>query len=48
VEISRELARHDDAITLQSNPYLIIRPEGAWDVPGILEQSSTWPVTSPH
>ena len=48
VEISRELARHDDAITLQSDPYLIIRPEGAWDVPGILEQSSTRPVTSPH
>jgi len=48
VEICRELARHDDAITMQSDPYLIIRPEGAWDTPGILEQSSTRPVTSPH
>lgn len=48
VEICRDLPRHDDAITLQSDPYLIIRPEGAWDTPGILEQSSTRPVTSPY
>jgi predicted GNAT family N-acyltransferase len=48
VEISRELARHAAAITMESDPYLIIRPEGAWDAPGILEQSSTRPVTSPH
>ncbi|HEY2032987.1 MAG TPA: GNAT family N-acetyltransferase, partial [Rhizomicrobium sp.] len=48
VEIVRELARHAAAITLESDPYLIIRPEGAWDTPGILEQSSTRPITSPH
>lgn len=48
IEIVRELARHDAAITMESDPYLIIRPEGSWDAPGILEQSSTRPVTSPH
>ncbi|HSC61709.1 MAG TPA: GNAT family N-acetyltransferase [Rhizomicrobium sp.] len=48
VEIVRTLLRHDDAITMDSDPYLIIRPEGAWDSPGILEQSSTRPITSPH
>lgn len=48
VEIVRELARHDAAITMESDPYLIIRPEGSWDTPGVLEQSSTRPVTSPH
>lgn len=48
VEICRELARHEDPITLQSDPYLIIRPEGSWDAPGILEQSGKRPVTSPH
>ena len=48
IEIVRELARHEAPITMESDPYLIIRPEGAWDVPGILELSSTRPVTSPH
>lgn len=48
IEIVRELARHDAPITMESDPYLIIRPEGSWDAPGILEQSSTRPVTSPH
>ena len=48
IEIVRELARHDAAITMESDPYLIIRPEGSWDSPGILEQSSTRPITSPH
>jgi predicted GNAT family N-acyltransferase len=48
VEIVAELAPHDAAITLKSDPYLIIRPEGAWDAPGILEHSSARPVTNPH
>lgn len=29
----------DNAITLQSCPYALIRPEGDWDRPGILEDS---------
>jgi predicted GNAT family N-acyltransferase len=48
IEIVRELSQHRDAITMESDPYLIIRPEGAWDAPGILEQSGTRPITSPH
>lgn len=48
IEIVRKLVRHDAAITMESDPYLIIRPEGSWDAPGILEQSSTRPITSPH
>lgn len=48
VEIARELPRHHDAITMESDPYLIIRPEGAWDTPGVLEQSAARPITSPH
>jgi predicted GNAT family N-acyltransferase len=49
VEICRrELPRHHDAITMESDPYLIIRPEGAWDTPGVLEQSAARPITSPH
>jgi len=48
VEIVRHLPPHRDAITMESDPYLIIRPEGAWDTPGILERSAQRPVTSPH
>ena len=29
-----------DAITLDSDPYVIIRPEGDWDRPGVLDISS--------
>jgi hypothetical protein len=36
-----------DAITLDSDPYVIIRPEGDWDRPGVLDISSGRPVTSP-
>jgi predicted GNAT family N-acyltransferase len=48
VEIVRVLARHPGAITMDSDPYLIIRPEGAWDAPGVLEKSASRPITSPH
>lgn len=36
-----------DAITLQSDPYVIIRPEGEWDFPGVLDRSASRAVTSP-
>src|SRR6266404_5330455 len=36
-----------DAITLDSDPYVIIRPEGDWDRPGVLDISSGRAVTSP-
>jgi predicted GNAT family N-acyltransferase len=36
-----------DAITLESDPYVIIRPEGDWDRPGVLDLSSTRAATSP-
>jgi len=36
-----------DAITLETDPYVIIRPEGEWSRPGILERSAERPVTSP-
>jgi len=29
----------DNAITLDTDPYALIRPEGAWDEPGVLEKS---------
>jgi predicted GNAT family N-acyltransferase len=48
VEMSAELKPHQEAITMMSDPYLIVRPEGAWDVPGVLDQSAARPATNPH
>ncbi|MDP2733270.1 MAG: GNAT family N-acetyltransferase [Hoeflea sp.] len=36
-----------DAITLDSDPYQIIRPEGAWHQPGVLDESADRDATSP-
>jgi hypothetical protein len=36
-----------DAITLDSGGFVILRPEGDWDQPGILEISATQPVRDP-
>lgn len=46
-EMLLEVEQTPDAITLSSDPYLLIRPEGKWHEPGILEQSATREVTSP-
>src|SRR6185503_21185593 len=41
VEMVAEFDPHPDAITIHSDPYVLIRPEGRWHVPGILERSAT-------
>lgn len=46
-EVLLEVEPHPDAITVDSDPYVIIRPEGAWHKTGILEESGNRPVTSP-
>ena len=35
-----EIEPSADAITMDSDPYVIIRPEGDWDTPGVLDGSS--------
>jgi predicted GNAT family N-acyltransferase len=40
VEVKLETEKHPQSISLDDDPYVIIRPEGRWDVPGILEQSA--------
>lgn len=47
IEISAELEPDPQAITMGSDPYHIIRPEGRWHKPGILETSTSRPATSP-
>ena len=46
-EMVLDLEPSPDAITLDSDPYVIIRPEGDWDRPGVLDHSSGRPVSSP-
>lgn len=46
-EMVLELEPGDDAITLDSDPYVIIRPEGDWDRPGVLDLSASRPPSSP-
>jgi predicted GNAT family N-acyltransferase len=49
VEIVADVERDPEAITIGpgGDPYMVIRPEGRWDLPGILETSSSRPVTRP-
>jgi len=47
VEMKANIERHPSAITIGIDPYVIIRPEGRWHVPGILENSKDRPVTRP-
>ena len=46
-EMLLEIEPGPDAISLDSDPYVIIRPEGEWDQPGVLDRSATREVTSP-
>ena len=40
VEMVAEYPAHPDAISIDTDPYVLIRPEGRWHVPGILERSA--------
>jgi predicted GNAT family N-acyltransferase len=46
-EMLLEIEPGKDAITLESDPYVIIRPEGDWDTPGVLDRSKGREATSP-
>ena len=41
VEVKLETQRHPQCMTLNDDPYVLIRPEGQWDSPGILELSAS-------
>lgn len=46
-EMLLEVMPTADAISLDCDPYVLIRPEGEWDTPGVLERSASRPVTTP-
>lgn len=47
VEIVLDTKPHPQAIGLGADPYVLIRPEGRWHEPGVLERSAVRPVTRP-
>ena len=48
LEVLIKFDKHPDAINLYSDPYVSMRPEGAWDEPGILDKSAERKPTNPH
>lgn len=46
VEMILDTDRHPQTISIGMDPYVIIRPEGAWHTPGILERSRVRPIKS--
>ncbi|HEX7761300.1 MAG TPA: GNAT family N-acetyltransferase [Caulobacteraceae bacterium] len=48
IEVERLLTPCEDALTIDSDPMIILRPEGAWDRPGVLDFSMARPATNPH
>ncbi|MBV8837276.1 MAG: GNAT family N-acetyltransferase [Alphaproteobacteria bacterium] len=47
VEVALETTPHPQAIAIGVDPYIMIRPEGRWHVPGILERSALRSETRP-
>jgi predicted GNAT family N-acyltransferase len=48
IEVERLLTPCEDALGVDSDPMVILRPEGAWDRPGVLDHSAARPATNPH
>lgn len=46
VEMVVEGAPPSDALTLDSDPLVLLRPEGAWDEAGVLDRSTTRPASN--
>ncbi|MCJ2092260.1 GNAT family N-acetyltransferase [Methylobacterium sp. J-072] len=47
VEMIVDLDEHPDAISMATDPFVILRPEGRWHEPGILDQSASRPPSRP-
>jgi predicted GNAT family N-acyltransferase len=42
-EVVLDIAPVSDAVAIGANPYVLIRPEGRWHIPGVLERSAERP-----
>lgn len=47
VEMVVEANPPADALTLDSDPFVLLRPEGEWDAPGVLDRSAARPASNP-
>jgi predicted GNAT family N-acyltransferase len=47
IEMVLEIERHPHAIAIGTDPYTIIRPEGCWHKPGVLEKSAQRVIARP-
>ncbi len=47
VEMERILIPPADALCLDTDPMILLRPEGKWDRPGVLDRSAARPATNP-
>lgn len=47
VEMERELSPPANAVDIDCDPMMLLRPEGAWDRPGVLDYSVHRPATNP-
>lgn len=47
IEVERDLEPPADAIHEDSDPLVLLRPEGQWDRPGVLDRSAKRPATCP-
>jgi len=48
VEIYGDIPPHAHPLTPETDPLILIRPEGKWDEPGVLDLSASRPPTNPH
>lgn len=46
-EMRKHLDPHPEKLTMHSDPMVLVRPEGHWSKPGVLEQSMERPITRP-
>ena len=46
VECSRQLEPREDALTIDADPYVIMRPEGDWDRENVLDRSAIRPAVA--
>jgi predicted GNAT family N-acyltransferase len=47
IEMERELTPPPDALNLDTDPMVLLRPEGKWDRPGVLDNSAHRPAATP-
>jgi predicted GNAT family N-acyltransferase len=47
VEMIADLEPDPNAVVIGTSPYVLIRPEGRWHVPGVLETSAARPASNP-